>query len=77
MGKVLGVGRCFSFQGTEEVVETRRTEGTLRVPIPVEGKVGGHISRKMGRPCRPPRRPRRRHRRYPETVRNHARLGPR
>ncbi len=76
MGKALGVGRCFSFQGTEEVAETRKTEGTLGVPFPVEGTVGGHISRKMDRPCRPhrPRRPRR-HRQYPETVRNHARLG--
>ncbi len=37
------VGRCLSFQGIEEVAETRRTEGTVRVPIHVEGKVGGRI----------------------------------
>jgi len=87
MGKVLGVGRRFSSEKTEVVVETRRTEGTPRVPLPVEGRVVGRISRRKDRPCRPPCRPcpPRRHRchrryprhrlyQYPETVRNRAKL---
>ena len=81
MGKMVGVvGR---FYRTEVVAETRRTEGTPRLPIPVEGKVVGRISRRKDRPCRPchprrhrchPRYPRHRLYQYPETVRNRAKL---